>query len=451
MRRRFGALAAVAWLLPGPAGLAGVPPSIEQAERLAAEARQAAASRPKQALVQARRALAATAEFEPTAFVAAGRKGEVVEDAFLAARAAYRRHRARLYGSVGECLLAAGRVADGTRYLRRAADLDPTRGNRLLLARALVSLGRAGEALPELLTPENLPLSPDALAVAGQAADAAGLASLQAAIDRVRLGSLQLEPRPVFRDGRFGFPERARLSSGGPARLEPGLTVVYAAEASCRSCSADLEQVHRQLPADARVLALPASAEHDQELRQALRLYRYPWPLLVGLTPQALGLEPPAVLVVAREGFSALVLRAPFGEALSAVAEALGREDVQESRPRPQWRPQAPPLAPPARPGLLPEGLAPGEDAPAPKEFDAAVAAFRAGRPAEAESGFEALAARGDGWLLPPEARLDRAQCLAAQGRRDEARRILLAIGDSRFQEDVDRILEGLGSRRKTP
>jgi Flp pilus assembly protein TadD len=92
--------------------------------------------------------------------------------------------------------------------------------------------------------------------------------------------------------------------------------------------------------------------------------------------------------------------------------------------------------------------LAPGEDEPAPAEFDSAVAALRAGRPAEALRTFEALEGRGDGWLLPPEARLDRALSLAALGRREEARRLLLRIGDSRFQEDVDRALERVGSPR---
>jgi hypothetical protein len=75
-----------------------------------------------------------------------------------------------------------------------------------------------------------------------------------------------------------------------------------------------------------------------------------------------------------------------------------------------------------------------------------AVEAYRAGRHADALRLFEALEAKGDGWLLPPEARLDRALCLAALGRRDEARRLLLHTGDSRFQEDVDRALERVGS-----
>jgi hypothetical protein len=104
----------------------------------------------------------------------------------------------------------------------------------------------------------------------------------------------------------------------------------------------------------------------------------------------------------------------------------------------------------PPAPDLLPEGIAPGEDAPFPPEFDAAVGAYRAGRAAEARRAFDALEARGDGWLLPPEARLNRALCLARAGDRDAARRILLRTGDSRFEEAIDRLLEsvaGGGSR----
>jgi hypothetical protein len=125
----------------------------------------------------------------------------------------------------------------------------------------------------------------------------------------------------------------------------------------------------------------------------------------------------------------------------------LAQREVQEKLPRAEWnrRPaeRAPPAPPPA---LLEDGLAPGEDPPAPPEFEAAVAAYRGGRPAEALKLFEALEARGDGWLLGPEARLDRALCLAALGRRDAARLLLLGTGDSRFQDHVDRMLEQVGS-----
>ena len=49
---------------------------------------------------------------------------------------------------------------------------------------------------------------------------------------------------------------------------------------------------------------------------------------------------------------------------------------------------------------------------------------------------------RGDGWLLPPEARLNRALCLAGTGNHREARRILLRTGDSRFEDAIDSTLE---------
>ena len=118
--------------------------------------------------------------------------------------------------------------------------------------------------------------------------------------------------------------------------------------------------------------------------------------------------------------------------------------------PRAKWnrRPvdRAPELPAPA---LTPEGLAPGEDAPMPGAFVAGADAYRAGQGLEALHFFESLENRGDGWLLPPEARFDRALCLAAIGEREAARKLLLRIGDSRFQEAVDRALERVGSHNR--
>ena len=86
----------------------------------------------------------------------------------------------------------------------------------------------------------------------------------------------------------------------------------------------------------------------------------------------------------------------------------------------------------------------PARTSPLPPEFTAAAEAYRAGRAAEARKAFDALEAKGDGWLLPPEARLNRALCLARAGERDAARRILLRTGDSRFEDAIDRLLEAV-------
>src|SRR6266571_624311 len=123
---------------------------IEEAERLAAEAVRMATAQPQQALAQARKALALTAEFEPTAFVKAGRKGEVVEDAYLAAREEYRRHRSRLYRAFGEMLLQQGQAVAASRYLRRAVLLGPDLAPTLGLARALLVQGKGRAALDTL-------------------------------------------------------------------------------------------------------------------------------------------------------------------------------------------------------------------------------------------------------------------------------------------------------------
>ena len=158
-------------------------------------------------------------------------------------------------------------------------------------------------------------------------------------------------------------------------------------------------------------------------------------------------MSPRNVLVVARGGWSGAALTGPWSESLPAALAILGRRDVEETLPRAGWNHVKPARGTAgALPGLLPEGLAPGEEAPPPPDFAAALEAYRGRQFAEALRGFEAVEARGDGFLLPPEARLNRALCLAGLGRREEARKLLLKTGDSRLQEDVDRALETVGS-----
>jgi tetratricopeptide (TPR) repeat protein len=439
------ALALVAALPPKAARPSGRPATAE-AERLAAEAVRLSAAEPARALAEARRALALTVEFEPTAFVKAGRKGEVVEDAFQSARRAYKQHRAILYEAVGTVLAQKGELAPASRYLRRAFLLDPSPDRALGVARALVGLGRGREALEavRLGIPGLAALTPQAVEVLTRAAEAAGLPSAQAEIDRGRLRAA-LSERVELREGPLATPAGALLSTAPVVHLEDApLTVVYAAEASCHSCSTDLEELARQVPKDVRVLALPSGDDRDQALRQVLAVYRRPWPLLLGPdVASRLSLEPRSALLVARGGWTVAVVRPPFGATLGSAIAVLQKTDVQESVPRPAWNRRPVDRSPlPAAPGLLPDGLAPGEDEPFPSEFSAAVAAFRAGRKAEALASFEALEAKGDGWLLSPEARLDRALCLAGTGRRDAARRLLLRTGDSRFEAAIDRLLE---------
>jgi hypothetical protein len=163
----------------------------------------------------------------------------------------------------------------------------------------------------------------------------------------------------------------------------------------------------------------------------------------------AIAVEPGSILVAGRAGWVPVVVKAPFGEALGPVVATLSKTDLTETVPRRQWNLRPPDRRPVAAPALLPEGIAPGEDEPVPEEFTRAVEAYRARRFAEALRGFEALAAKDDGWLLGPEARLDRALALAGLGRREEARRMLLRLGDSRFQDAVDRALENVGSGKR--
>src|SRR5207245_3286400 len=162
-----------------------------QAERMAAEAVRLGERQPEAALAQARRALALTAEFDPTVFVAAGRKGEVVEDGFVKARNDYRRHRSGLYDAVGRCLARLGRHLEAGRYLGRAVLLESTPARVTLLARELLAEGRARPALDRLAAQAAASRpSPEALALLEEAADAAGVPSAQAEIDRARLAAL---------------------------------------------------------------------------------------------------------------------------------------------------------------------------------------------------------------------------------------------------------------------
>ncbi len=444
-RPRGGTAAPTATAARGGAARGGT----AEAERLAAEAQRAAAQDPAAALRTARRALALTAEFVPTDFVTAGRKGEVVEDEFQAARTSYRRHRAILYDAVGAALARRDPLA-ASRYQRRAFLLDSTPDRGLALARSLNDLGRGREALDTVQRAISglVSLKPEAAEVIERAADVVGLPSAQAEIDR---GRLQATVKGVeLREGPLELPPGTRLSSTPVVRLDDvPLNVLYASEASCRSCSADLEELARQVPKDVRVLAVPPGDDQDQALRQVLALYKRPWPLLLGRDLEArLNLKPRSVLLVARGGWTLAVLKAPFGNEVGAALAALQRVDVKETVPRPSWNHRPVDRSPlPAPPGLLPEGVAPGEDGPAPPEFAAAVEAYRQGRAQEALAAFDALEAKGDGWLLPPEARIDRALCLAKSGQSDAARRILLRTGDSRFEGEIDALLERVGTR----
>lgn len=417
--------------------------TVASSEKAARAAQAACAAGDRAALARARSALEVTGDFDPTVFVRAGRKGEVVEDEYVAAREEYRRHRAVLYAAVGECLAAAGQPTAAGRHLGRAALLDPSPERKMALARVRLAERRAQAALDLLL-----PLAggaADAALLAG-AADAIGLPSAQVEIDRVRVRAIA---GAVAIDGPLKLPPSARLSTGGPLRFTGQPLVVYVGASACQTCSADLQALARAA-GSARVVVLPEDPERDQPLRQVMGLYKYDWPFLVGSGGGPVPGTPPAsLLVIAREGWLAVRLPASRMAALPDLLALLAREDVVETRPRPSWsgrpvdRAAAGEAAPPA---FLPEGLAPGEDLPAPRAFSDALAAFAAGRFAEAMRLLEGATA--DGWLLPPEARLDRAICLARLGRKDEARRLLLRIGDSRFHDDIDRIMEGLDVRR---
>jgi tetratricopeptide (TPR) repeat protein len=425
------------------------PRGVSEAESAAEQAVALSATDPGPALTKARRALGQTTEFDPTAFVEAGRKGEIVEDAFRVARRRYRRHRAILYAAVGECLARLGEHLPATRHFRRALVLEPAAARVVRLARSLLAEGRAADALALLRREGDArQATPELVAAVSQAADLLGLPSAQVELDRMRLRGLGAA-QPALRADRLVLPAGARLSTGSPFRLEAAAVVLYVAPADCRPCSEDVQTLARALPPDVPRVMVPEDPEQDHALRQVLRVYDHNWPVLLGHgSAAALGLAPGTAVVVARQGWTAAVITPPFAGSLAAVEQALSAVDLTESVPRPKWSGRPPdPLPEPPTPALLPEGLAPGEDPPPSGPFTAGVDAYRAGRYLEALRFFEAAEKKGDGFLLSPEARYNRALCLTRLGRRAEARDTLLAIGDSRFQDDVDKALEGAGAR----
>ena len=436
-------LAAVALACASLARGATTAATVASSEKSARAAAAACAAGDRAGEARARAALAVTEDFDPTVFVRAGRKGEVVEDEYVAAREEYRRHRAVLYAAVGECLAAAGQPAPAGRFLGRAALLDATPERRVALARVRLAEQRAQASLDLLLPLAGGAADP---ALVASAVDALGLPSAQVEIDRVRLRAIA---DAVAIDGPLKLPPSARLSTGGPLRLAGGPIVVYVGASACQTCSADLSALKRAA-GGARVVVLPEDPERDQALRQVMGLYKYDWPVLVGSGAGPVPGTPPAsLLVIARDGWLAVRLPASRVAALPDLLALFGREDVVETRPRPSWngRPVGRATAETPAPAFLPEGLAPGEDLPMPAAFTDALAAFRAGRFADAMRLLEGASA--DGWLLPPEGRFDRAVCLARLGRKEEARRLLLRIGDSRFHDDIDRVMEGLNVRRQ--
>ena len=444
-------LGAVAFLfVVFPSSSAAQVSSVKQAEQLAAQS--LATADPVAALATARKALALTAEFVPTAFVSPGRKGEVVEDEYQAARAGYRRHRAPLYEAVGAALAAKGEHESAIRYLRRALVLDPDDSRAARLVASLIAAERVPEALAVVHERGRATGSVGASLVplVERAVDAEGRPSVQVEIDRARLAALKV-PASAVQDGPITVPPGTRLSTGAPLKLDAGPTVFYFASAGCRTCTADLETLKRVVPPSVPIGLVPMKADEDHALRQVVQLYRLPWPVVIGKDASTvLRGTPDRVVVIGRRGFIAVTVEPPFDTGLAEVIAALSKNDLAETQPRPGWNRRPVPLrpSPPPPPALLPDGFVPPDDVPAPAEFDRAVEAFRAGRHAEALRLFESLEAAGDGRLLPPEARINRAIVLGAMGRREEARRMVLRIGDARIADAPDRVLEKIAPRR---
>ena len=195
------------------------------------------------------------------------------------------------------------------------------------------------------------------------------------------------------------------------------------------------------------MLTLPEADDQDAALRQVLRLYDYPWPLLLGRGLAARS-GPGAPLGAAGRPGEAGRWRCsapPFGAALAAaLAVARARRRAGDGAPGrlepPPGRPQPAAAAPgPAR-GRPGPGRGRALSRPS---STAAVEAYRAGRSAEAHEGLRrARGARATAGCCRRR-RASTARCVwRASGSTREARRILLRTGDSRFEDAIDDTLE---------
>ena len=287
-------------------------------------------------------------------------------------------------------------------------------------------------------------LSPEAASVIDRAADVARLPSAQAEIDRGRLKAT-LKGAVTLRRGRVTFPpgRGSRHRSDLPARGrgdQPdlrgrGLVPVVLGRphpaATCRSRSGARHGAARGGGPGRRV------APGAGHLRLPLAA-----PAARGVGEQ-LDLPPRSVLVLARGGWTAAVPEPPFGPALASTLAALARTDVREAVPRANWnrRPVDRSPLPPPPPGRRRTDW-PRVRTSRSRPISPRPEAYRGGTICGGDEELRCDQARGDGWLLPPEARLDRALCLAGMGKRHEARRILLRTGDSRFENAMDETLE---------
>jgi hypothetical protein len=111
------------------------------------------------------------------------------------------------------------------------------------------------------------------------------------------------------------------------------------------------------------------------------------------------------VLVVAGPaGWVPVVVKAPFAASMGSVVTMLSKNDVKETVPRKGWN-LRPPDRKTSRLPTAPRRPGPGEDDPAPAEFTRRSRPIAPNASPRRCAGFEALAARDDGWLLAPEAR----------------------------------------------
>ena len=143
------------------------------------------------------------------------------------------------------------------------------------MARSLLALGREKGSAALLQSAAAGAPSAETAVLFEQAADVAGLPSAQAEIDRARLRPLTGKTVEL-REAPLKIPADARLSSGGPLRLEATPVIFYMSSAVCKTCSEDLGHAVAVGPGGTPVVIVSEGPEKDHAVRQVLQIYRYP-------------------------------------------------------------------------------------------------------------------------------------------------------------------------------
>ncbi len=355
-------------------------------------------------------ALAATVDFEPTAFVKAGRKGEVVEDDYLS------RPGTPIAGTGlastppwAESTPPRGDHEAAVRYLRRAEFLGPDSSSGRA-ARGCLSPRSVGPQRRRSCCRDSSPrVGP------GQTSWRSSRRSSTRQAGRAsRSRSIGPESWPSLGGarsggtGHFELPKGTRLSTAPVFRMaDAAVNVIYAAEASCQTCSEDVEALRRGDPALPRgSSSCPRDRTTTTPCGRCSVCSSVSWPVMIGPgLGSTLGVTPRSVLIVGRGGWGAALLPGAPEAGARQGGGTVGKDGCRsKSLPRPGWnrRPVERSSAHVRYRGCGPRGWRPATTSLRQPEFEAAVTAYREKRPAEAMRLFDESPDAGTDGSFPP-------------------------------------------------